>query len=513
MMKQISAVPLLALTLDPQSSVSLYQQLYDGLRSAILTGRLTAGTRLPATRTLASELGISRTTVVTALEQLQTEGYLEARVGSGTYVARVLPEELLHASKTARQADRQTRAPRALSQRAQLLARTSLLTIPKPGRVCAFQAGLPALDEIPFDIWSRLAARYYRHTPRELLSYGDAAGYRPLREAIAAYLNTSRAVRCTAEQVIVVSGTQQGLEIATRLLLEPGDGVWMEEPGYTKARDILIAAGARLHPVPVDQEGLNVANGQAVCPGARLVYVSPSHQYPLGVIMSLSRRLALLEWAHQAGAWILEDDYDSEYRYRGRPLSSLQGLDTREQVIYMGTFSKVLFPALRLGYLVVPSDLVDTFIAARALLDRHSPQLEQAILADFIAEGHFVRHIRRMRTLYEHRQQVLLEVARQELAGLLEVSPHEAGMHLVGWLPPDRDDRTVSRRAALKGVDVQALSVYALCGTTRPGLLLGYTCFTDDEICEGVRRLAQALQEEKGIVENEQRAGKPGGYG
>jgi GntR family transcriptional regulator/MocR family aminotransferase len=491
-MKQISAVPLLSLTLDPQSSISLYQQLYDGLRGAILTGRLTAGTRLPATRILASELGISRTTVVTALEQ--TEGYLEARVGSGTFVARVLPEELLHASKTLRQGDKQTRAPRTLSQRAQLLMRTSLMATPKPEHVCAFQAGLPALDEIPFDIWSRLAARYYRRPPRELLAYGDAAGYRPLREAIAAYLNTSRAVRCTPEQVIVVSGTQQGIEIAARLLLEPRDDVWMEEPGYTKARDILIAAGATINPVPVDQEGLNVAHGQSICPDARLVYVSPSHQYPLGVVMSLSRRLALLEWAHQAGAWILEDDYDSEYRYRGRPLSSLQGLDTREQVIYMGTFSKVLFPALRLGYLVLPPDLIDTFVAARAMQDRHSPQIEQAILADFIAEGHFVRHIRRMRILYEHRQQVLLDAARQELSGLLEVSPHEAGMHLVGWLPSGLDDRIMSHKAALQGVNAQALSVYSLCGTTRPGLMLGYTCFTDDEIREGVCRLAQALQ-------------------
>jgi GntR family transcriptional regulator/MocR family aminotransferase len=493
-MKQISAVPLLSLTLDPQSSISLYQQLYDGLRGAILTGRLIAGTRLPATRILASELGISRTTVVTALEQLQTEGYLEARVGSGTFVARVLPEELLHASKTPRQSDKQTRAPRALSQRAQLLMGTSLMATPKPERVCAFQAGLPALDEIPFDIWSRLAARYYRRPPRELLAYGDAAGYRPLREAIAAYLNTSRAVRCTPEQVIVVSGTQQGIEIAARLLLEPGDDVWMEEPGYTKAHDILIASGATINPVLVDQEGLNVAHGRTICPDARLVYVSPSHQYPLGVVMSLSRRLALLEWAHQAGAWILEDDYDSEYRYRGRPLSSLQGLDTREQVIYMGTFSKVLFPALRLGYLVVPPDLIDTFVAARAMQDRHSPQIEQAILADFIAEGHFVRHIRRMRILYEHRQQVLLDAARQELSGLLEVFPHEAGMHLVGWLPSGLDDRIMSHKAALQGVSAQALSVYSLCGTTRPGLMLGYTCFTDDEIREGVCRLAQALQ-------------------
>jgi GntR family transcriptional regulator/MocR family aminotransferase len=493
-MKQISVAPLLALTLDPQSSISLYQQLYDGLRSAILTGRLTAGTRLPATRMLASELGISRTTVVTALEQLQTEGYLEARVGSGTYVAHVLPEELLHADKTLPQAARQTRTPRALSLRAQLLARTSLKNLPRPGRVRAFQAGLPALDEIPFDVWSRLAVRYYHHPPRELLSYGDAAGYRPLREAIATYLNTSRAVRCTPEQVLIVAGTQQALKIVAYLLLEPQDAVWMEEPGYTKARDAFVAAGVNIIPVPVDQEGLDVANGQALCPDARLVYVSPSHQYPLGVVMSLARRLALLEWAHQAGAWILEDDYDSEYRYRGRPLSSLQGLDTREQVIYMGTFSKVLFPALRLGYMVVPPDLVDTFVAARALFDRHSPQIEQAILADFIAEGHFVRHIRRMRILYEHRQQVLLEAAQQELAGLLAVSAHEAGMHLVGWLPSGLDDRAISRSAALHGVDVQPLSAFSPGNTVGPGLLLGYTCFSDDEIREGACQLARALQ-------------------
>ncbi len=301
-------------------------------------------------------------------------------------------------------------------------------------------------------------------------------------------------MRCTWEQVIVVSGSQQALDLAARVLLDPGDLAWVEDPGNMGARGALIGAGARLAAVPVDREGLNVAAGVERAPGARLAYVAPSHQYPIGVTMSFARRMALIRWAAEAGAWILEDDYDSEYRYTGRPLEALQGLDPEERVVYIGTFSKVLFPALRLGYLVVPPDLVDAFTAARELTDRHPPTVEQAILSDFITGGHFARHLRRMRLLYAKRQATLIEAADRELFGLLDVRPADAGMHLVGWLPEGVDDREASRHALERGVEATAVSLYGTAPDKRGGLMLGYPAVDEDEIRAGVRRLASALE-------------------
>jgi GntR family transcriptional regulator/MocR family aminotransferase len=321
-----------------------------------------------------------------------------------------------------------------------------------------------------------------------------------LREAIAAYLSTGRGVRCTAEQVIVVAGSQQGLDLAARVLLDQDDPVWIEDPCYPGAYGGLLGAGASIVPVPLDGEGLDVAAGMSRCPQARLVFVTPSHQFPLGVTMSLKRRLELLEWAYRVNAWILEDDYDSEYRYTGRPLAALQGLDRENRVIYLGTFSKIMFPALRLAYLVVPSDLVEAFYAARLFTTMLPPLLEQAALAEFIAGGHFARHIRRMRALYAERQAALVEAARRELAGLLDVQPAEAGMHLVGWLPDDVNDRIASQRATEYSVDAFPLSTCCLEATRRGALLLGYTAVNDQEIKRGVSRLARALQQGQNIL-------------
>lgn len=483
----------LPLMLDPSADIPLYRRLYDALRAAILNGRLVAGTRLPSTRALAASLGLSRTTVVDAFEQLIAEGYLEGKVGAGTYVAHMLPDDQLRVASGARAVPRaRTGSPR-LSRRGAHLATIPVSASVDLGRSRAFRPGLPALDEFPFGLWQRLQQQRYHGLPRDLLAYGEAAGYRPLREAIAAYLGASRGVSCRPEQVIVISGSQQGLDLTARVLLDPGDAVWFEEPGYIGARSALTGAGARLVPVPVGAEGLDVRAGMELEPAARMVYVTPSHQYPLGVTMSLSQRLALLEWARQAEAWVLEDDYDSEYRYAGRPLAALQGLDTDGRVIYLGTFSKVLFPALRLGYLVVPPDLVDAFVNARALLDRHSPILDQVVLADFIAEGHFLRHIRRMRTLYAERQAVLLAAAEEMLGGLLELAPAQAGLHLVGFLPPGVDDRLASHAAAAHGVDAPPLSAYASGPLPRAGLMLGYAGFDATAIRAGARRLAAAL--------------------
>ena len=490
-------------SLDRCSGASLHRQLYEGLREGILAGRFPAGARLPSTRGLAAELEVSRNTVTSAFSQLLVEGYLEGRVGSGTYVAGALPDEMLRTRRGAHDAGLHegsvpSAGQRRLSRRGELLASTRTVTVRDVGRPRAFRPCVPALEEFPHGEWRQISARRWRRPPGGLLGYGDPAGYRPLREAISGYLGAARAVNCSPEQVVVVSGSQQALDLAARVLLDPGDAVWVENPGYAGARAALAGAGARLVPVPVDDDGLDVAAGTQREAGARMAYVTPSHQYPLGPTMGLSRRLELLRWASGAGAWVVEDDYDGEYRYGGRPLEALQGLDTEGRVVYVGTFSKVLFPALRLGYVVVPPDLVDAFVAARELSDRHSPVIEQAVLADFIAEGHFARHVRRMRSLYASRQAALVEAAKGELLGLLDLGPAETGMHLVGSLPWGMDDREASRRAASYGVEAPPISAYALRDTpyhdvTRPGLLLGYAALTEAEILEGVRRLAAAL--------------------
>jgi GntR family transcriptional regulator/MocR family aminotransferase len=484
---------LLTLPLDPAAAEPLFRQLYDGLRQAILGGALPAGSRLPASRGLAGELGVSRNTVLNAYEQLLAEGYLEGRLGSGTYVPHTLPEELLQVCGAPPPSRPGPRRRRGLSCRGECLATPT--TVARSGTPRPFRPGIPGLDAFPFETWFRLVARHHRRPPRELLGYGDAAGYGPLREAIAAHLGPARAVRCEPGQVIVTTGSQQGLDLAARLLLDPGEPVWFEDPGYPGARAALRAAGAEVVGVPVDADGLDVAAGNARCPGARMAYVSPSHQYPLGVTLCLPRRLALLEWARRADAWVVEDDYDSEFRYAGRPLAALQGLDRDGRVVYLGTFSKALFPSLRLGYLVVPPDLAGAFVAARAAIDRQAPTLAQAVLADFLAEGHFVRHVRRMRTLYAERQEALLRAAGRELGGLLEVCPCPTGMHLVGRLADGRDDREASRAAARAGVEAPPLSAYGLDGRCPAGLLLGYAGLEPRQIRDGVRRLAAALRD------------------
>ena len=487
---------LLTIPLDASAAAPLFRQLYDGLRGAILSGALGSGARLPPSRTMAGELGVSRNTVLNAYEQLLAEGYLEGKVGSGTFVTRTLPEEALLARGGGVPRDGTPAAAAALSRRGALLAGTPAWVVRGSANPRPFRPGVPALDALPLDVWSALSARHWRGSADEVLGYGDPAGYRPFREVIAAHLRTARAAICEADQVIIVAGTQQGLDLAARVLLDPGDPAWIEDPGFVGARGALVGAGARLVPVPVDGEGMDISAGVRLAPQARLAYVTPSHQYPLGVAMSLARRIELLGWASRAGAWVLEDDYDSEFRYTGRPLASLQGLDRGGRVIYMGTFSKVLFPALRLGYLVVPPPLVEAFASALALTGGPPPTHTQAVLADFLAEGHFLRHIRRMRSAYIERQEALVEAARRELGGMLEVAPSATGLQLMGWLPDRVDDRLASERAAAAGIVSPALSSYHLLGSApRPGLLLGYAAHPPGLIRQGVRQLASALRD------------------
>ncbi len=479
--------------LSRASSRTLHRQLYEELRDAILSRRLRAGARLPSTRELAAQLGVSRNTVMSAFEQLLAEGYLEGKVGSGTYVAAHLPDDIL--SVRAQPLERlQPPAPaRSVSRRGALMRLGHPGPTAGPVRPGAFRSGVPALEEFPLELWAKLVSRAWRRARRDHLAYGHHAGYPPLRKAVAAYLREARGVRCEAEQVIVVEGTQQGLDMLGRLLLDPGDAVWMESPGYYGARGAFHSAGARIVPVPVDREGLDVGEGVRRMESARLAYVTPSHQWPLGPVMSLPRRLALLDWASRARAWIVEDDYDSEYRFSGRPLAAIQGLDREGLVVYLGSFSKVMVPSLRLGYLVVPPDLVDVFIAARRMISFHAPTIEQAAVAEFIREGHLARHIRRMRGIYAERQSLLVEEARKHLAGVLDVEPQEAGLTVVGWLPKGVDDQQAALQAHGHGIEVSALSRSAIEPMERGGLLLGYAVTPPREIREGVRKLATAL--------------------
>ncbi|MFN8661178.1 MAG: PLP-dependent aminotransferase family protein [Thermomicrobiales bacterium] len=483
--------------LDATLPEPLYKQLYGRLRGAILTGRLPRGAHLPSTRALASELGVSRTTTALAYDQLLMEGYLETRVGHGTVVSQQLPESLIDDLRPRTATPHGEPAPPAPSQA--VTPDPELAAIPHLERIegggsRAFIAGQPPLDLFPYALWARLIARRARQSLPAHAGYQPPAGYAPLREAIASHIGITRGVRCTADQVIITSGTQGALNLVTRTLLAPGDSVWMEEPGYFGARGAVLAAGGRLVPVPVDEAGIDVAAGRERAPAGRLAYVTPSHQFPTGVSMSLGRRLALLDWAKEAGAWVVEDDYDSEYRYGGRPLEALHGLDQAGRVLYVGSFSKVLFPSLRLGYLVAPPTVVDTLLRTRRFMDVHPPILEQMALADFLHEGHYVRHLRRMRQQIQRRRDCLHRELRSHLDGLLEVSLPEAGLELVGWLPRGTDDQRASALAEAAGLTVVALSGLCLEPPTRAGLLMGFAGIDEAEIQRGVRVLADALE-------------------
>ena len=483
---------------DKNSEVPLYRQIYGAIRLSILNGEFESGKRLPPTRLLAKQLGVSRTTVINAYEQLFAEGYLEGKAGAGTFAAACLPDDFLQTPRVERRENKPEIPPRKLklsdfgktvSKNSRAIVQSNQATSYVP-----FRHGQPAIDKFPFDVWTKIADKCYYSRRGELFGYGAAAGFYPLREAVAAHLKSARGVNCTPEQVIITSGAKQAFDLIGRIFLESGSEVWIENPCHPGAKQAFQSFGAKLTPVQVDKDGFDLSAALRHRRQARLVYVTPSHQFPLGLTMSLPRRLALLEWARVAEAWIIEDDYDSEFRYAGRPLASLQGLDRNGRVIYIGTFSKTIFPALRLGCLVVPPDLTQIFTAVRALSGTHSPLIDQAILAEFIAEGHFARHIRRMRTLYQERQQILVKESKRQFDGLLEVSAADAGMHLIGWLPENISDKSVAEKAALAGLSVAPVSGYSFHQPTRNGLMLGYTAFTEKQIKEGVRKLARILR-------------------
>jgi GntR family transcriptional regulator/MocR family aminotransferase len=465
------------------SGCSLREQTCAVLRQLITSGHLAKGARLPSTRTLAGDLGISRVTAEAAYSQLEAEGYLRRRVGDGSYVAIAAANSLnCLGVGTAPMAARA-----ALSARGEAILRGGGCR--DPLQPLAFAAGSPDLRAFPLELWQQLTSKRLRREGEALLRYGDPQGYPPLRSAIAAYLNQSRGVRCSAEQVLVLTSSQQALQLVATLMLDAGDPVWLEEPGYRGARTAFAAMGADVQPVAVDGDGLDPARAPAG-PTPRLIYLTPSHQYPTGVQLSLTRRLDLLDYAQRHDAWIVEDDYDSEFQYDGRPIPAMQGLDRHGRVLYVGTFSKVLFPSLRLAYLVLPPGLAERFALARTIYDGHSAQLAQAVTADFIIQGHFAAHLRQMRQLYRSRRDLLMQLLRQHLPELHPAHAAPGGLQLTVHLPSEQEAR-LTREAAQAGVATPGLASMYLGRERQDGWVLGYSALSNVEIAEGVRQLAR----------------------
>jgi GntR family transcriptional regulator / MocR family aminotransferase len=475
----------------PEIGAKLHKWLYEQIRSAILDGRLKRGTKLPATRDLAKHYGLSRGTVVAAFDLLKSEGYLEGRMGAGTYVNTLLPEDFSTVERRGSVALTPPRKHPVFSRFGNRLGPVPDMPVspPRPFRP------EPAIEEFPLQLWAQIAGRCLRRASRSLLSDSDSRGYRPLREAISDYLGAARGVRCTADQVIVVSGIQHGLDLAARLMLDPGDPVCLEDPSHPMIAAMFTGVGAHLVPTAVDEHGLDVDLAEQQCRRPKLIYVTPAHQFPLGATMPIGRRLSLLEWAGRSGALIFEDDYDSEYRFAGRPIPAIQGQDHTDSVILSGSFSKVLLPILRLGYLVVPMHLVDKFAAARFYTDRHSSTLDQAVMCEFLTQGHFGRHIRRMRELYASRLATLREAVHSRLAGLMEIPDVEAGIYVTALLARGLKSGAVA--AALAAVNVETIPIRQfVLATARPeALLLGFAPYDARQIRDGVDRMASVIDQ------------------
>jgi GntR family transcriptional regulator/MocR family aminotransferase len=480
------------IALDPGSRTPLYRQIAVWFQRAIVGGQLRPGQRVPSTRALAGELKVSRIPVLGAYELLIAEGYLRPHVGAGTCVSDSIPDSVFGPARHV--------SPSAIEERPELggKRKTSRRACGMEGPAqewLEFARGCVDLTQFPIREWSRLVNRYARRVSREVMGYGDAMGYWPFREAVAEYLGAFRGVRCDASQVLVTTGSQQGVQLAALALLDPRDPVLIEEPGYPGAQQALRAAGAQLVPVPVDREGMNVTHAVQKAGRARVAFVTPSHQFPMGVTMSAARRLELLAWAGRIGGWILEDDYDSEYRFGGSPIGSLQGVDTESRVIYIGTFSKVVAPALRLGFVVIPRDLIRSFMMIRNAGDVFSPLLYQLVMTDFIREGHFSRHLKRMRSLYAERRKAVLAAIDAEFGDALEVVGEEAGMHVVVLLPPGVNDVEIAGKSRQCGVSVGPLSPCCAGPSRRSGIILSYANLSERQIHETVAGLKAVMAE------------------
>ncbi|WP_176593220.1 MULTISPECIES: PLP-dependent aminotransferase family protein [Sphingobium] len=473
-----------------------YQQIYRALRDQILTGVLPEKARLPSTRDLSREAGVSRNTILLAYEQLLAEGYIVGEVGAGTFVSPHLPDTPLVSLVAPEESENSGHfGLSAYAIRAQVIP-TPLNTQRTTRLDYNFRYGLPSVADFPFDLWRKLLTRHARNSAIESLIYGTAAGQPRLRSAIADYLRRSRGVNCTDEQVVIVNGSQQALDLIVRALIDPNDIVVAEDPHYPGAREVFLAAGARLVLGRVDEHGLCVRNLPHAARRARLAYVTPSHQFPTGAVMPLARRLELLAWARETGAYILEDDYDSEYRYDSRPVEAVQGLDRHGHVIYAGTMSKTFFPGLRVGYLVLPPALIDVVKTLKHIADRHTSSLQQDALTDFIVEGHFERHLRRVRKRNGERRSTLLRCLTEEFGKEISVTGANAGLHMLVWFANRRNDEShmMVKRAEDVGVGIYPVTPYYSAPPIRAGFVMGYSALEEPQIIKGVKLLAGALK-------------------
>lgn len=477
----------------------LYLQVYKGIRRGVLTGRLKPGTKLPSTRNLADELKVSRNTIVQAYEQLMAEGYLEGRLGWGTFIAASVPDELLavHGSAERQLQHAGTTAANSISAYARrALEQEPLGVRPNAKLRIDFRYGAANVEDFPAEEWRAITARHLRVIDHSSLNYSEPAGHTPLREAIVDYVREHRGIHCQTRDVIVVNGSQQALDIVARALINPGDRVLMETPTYPGARVVFQATGAKIYYVRVDNSGLDVEKVLRLQHRMKLAYTTPSHQFPTGGTMPLPRRLSFLQWAHDSGTYVLEDDYDSEYRYEGRPIEAIAALDTYGQVIYSGTFSKILAPSLRIGYLISPPALTDVLIRVKSITDRHVPLLGQQVLATFIKSGQFERHMRRSRARNDSRRKALLKALHAAFGEKASVQGENAGLHVAVWfreLPPSEID-TIVAKAAQKGIGVYSIAPLYQGALPSAGLLLGYSSLDEYEITAGINALAQALR-------------------
>ena len=493
-MRALSLAELLLIELAKSSELPLRRRIYEAVRDAIVEGVLPPGARLPSSRDLARDLAMSRNTVVSAIDDLLAEGYAEARIGSGTYVAREFPERQTRFAERVARSAVPAMAPQ-LGELRPLSARGTKLTALSGFdhlEVQPFSPGEVDYDSLPLRQLNQILKKYLSHTRPDLLDCGEPGGYQPLREAIARYLKVSRSVNVTAEQVLITSSTQQSLDLCAHLLADVGDTVWLEDPCYWGAQRAMDAAGLKLHPVAVDDDGIAPTAADWSSP-PKLIYVTPSNQYPSGAVLSLERRRNLLDFAAESGAWIIEDDYDSEFRYEGRPLPCLQGMDMHQRVLYLGTFSKVMFQGLRLAYLVVPTDLIERFKVGLYDLYRPGQLAMQATVAEFLDSGLFEANIRRMRVTYGERRALLRSTLAEHLGSDIELSRSNAGMTLVIYLPPGTDDRALAQAATHAQMTVRALSNYYVGRRHRPGLVVGFAYVTTPDISPWAEALAQHI--------------------
>ena len=483
--------------LDRTVAEPLHQQLYRQIRDELKSGSFDDGSsRLPSSRALAVDLGISRLTVNLAFSKLHAEGYIRSKAGSGTFVADSLPETFLNAPKP--EVHRETERSSRVSDRVRELPdprigkEFDLGATNAPGGASLI-SGIPAVDEFPIAVWERLRAQVLAKKGAHLLRYASNRGDADLRKAIAAYLCDFRGAHCHPDQIVVVAGMQQAMLISAMALLNPGEAAWIEDPGYHQARRAFIFAGATVVPRPIDHEGIVIAR-RGKHPPPRIIYTTPSHQFPLGVTMSFRRRTALIDFARATDAFVLEDDYDSEFRFTGPPLPCLQGLDNSGRVIYAGTMSKILYPSLRLGYLVAPEQLVDSMAKIRSVMDQHSPAIDQATLARFITEGFFLSHVKRMRNLYAERREFFSEEFNKLLSEHFILEVPEAGLLVIAWLRREADFARVGRICLEIGIRRSPLSFFCIQAKLKPAFILGFAASTRAQIRESLLKLASSLK-------------------